>query len=277
MPFQPTYDVPSERRAYKMGNGRIGILFCHGFMGSGISSRPLAQFLADKGFTVHCPLLPGHGHYPDKMHKVSRQLWLAEVEEGLQILRQQCDQIFIIGHSMGTVLGAHLVTTFGNIAGIIMIAPIFEVPDNRLSYMWLIRHVMPWYYPHKSKRASMQQLVRERVTDFDPTVDFDSPELQARLPDLSRVPTSALAEMVGMMEYGRSLWPQLNLPTLVLQGGHDRAVAASSTEKLFELLPDGDKKLHLFPDAGHELIRPLDPTHADAWPLILDFLQKFSN
>jgi carboxylesterase len=76
MPFAPTYDVPAERRAYvelarvENGNGRIGLLMLHGYMGSPLSSHPMANYLAGHGVSVHCPLLPGHGHYPDKLHKV---------------------------------------------------------------------------------------------------------------------------------------------------------------------------------------------------------------
>jgi carboxylesterase len=276
MPFQPNYDVPEERRPYMMGDGRTGILVLHGFLGSAISSRPLAHYLADNGYRVHCPLLPGHGHYPDKLYKVHRSRWIAEVEEARQTLRQSCDELFIIGHSMGTVLGAHLITQFGNIQGMVMLAPVYDVPDNRLRYMWLIRRVMPWYYPHKSRRESMQQLVRERVLDFDPTLDYDAPATQARLPKLTRVPTSGLDEMTQMVAYGRSLWPQLTLPIRVFQGGHDRAVAAENTQILYDILPSQDKKLHFFPEAGHELMRPFDPTHEEVWPTILEFIQSHS-
>jgi alpha-beta hydrolase superfamily lysophospholipase len=175
---------------------------------------------------------------------------------------------------MGTVLGAHLITTQGGIRGMMMLAPIYAVPDARLNWMWLIRHVMPWYYPHKSKKPTMQKLVRERVLDFDPTLDFDSPEVQASLPQVARVPTSGLAEMVAMVRYGRSLWPQLTLPIHIFQGKQDRAVAASDTKILFELLPSQDKKLDLFPEAGHELMRPSDPVHEQVWPTIEAFITR---
>ena len=107
MPFQPTYDVPALRRAYTLlaDQPSIGILMLHGFIGSPRSSRDMNAYLNEKGFTVHCPLLPGHGHFPDKLYKVSHKAWLAEAEEGLQTLQGWCDQIFVIGHSMGNVLG----------------------------------------------------------------------------------------------------------------------------------------------------------------------------
>jgi carboxylesterase len=274
MPFTPSYDVPLARQAYTLqGNGRIGCLMLHGFMGTPASTRPLAEYLQEQAITCHCPLLPGHGHYPDKLHKVSYRAWIAEVEEALQTLRGLCDEVFIVSHSMGTVLGAHLITTRGAIKGMVMLAPVYAAPDARLDWMWLIRYLMAWYYPHKSRKPSMQKLVRERVLDFDPMLDFDSPAVQASLPQVARVPTSGLAEMVAMIRYGRSLWPQLTLPVHIFQGGHDPAVKAELTQILYEQIPSQDKKLDLFPEAGHELMRPFDPRHETVWPTIAEFVR----
>jgi carboxylesterase len=278
MPFAPSYEVPLERRAYTLrGNGRIGCLLLHGFMGSPVSSRPLAEYLQERGLTCHCPLLPGHGHYPDKLYKVPHQAWIAEVEAALQTIRGLCEEVFIVAHSMGTVLGSHLIVTQGGIGGMVMLAPVYDVPDERLNWMWLIRHVMPWYYPHRSRKPAMQKLVRERVLDFDPTLDFDAPEVQARLPQIARVPTSGMDEMVKMIRYGRSLWPQLTLPIHIFQGGHDPAVAAEKTKILYGVLPSRDKKLDLFPEAGHELMRPFDPLHERVWPTIYEFVKRHAS
>ncbi|HEX6383937.1 MAG TPA: alpha/beta fold hydrolase [Anaerolineae bacterium] len=280
MPFQPTYPVPEERKPYlfhaapKHQRGRVGCLMLHGFMGSPASSRPMAQFLAANGVTVHCPLLPGHGHYPDKLYKVSHREWLAEAEEALVTVREHCDQIFVIGHSMGTVLAAKLITTYKDIRGLVMITPLYDVPDYRLRLMTVLRYVMPWFYPHK--RKSMQKLLRERVRDFDPAIDFDDPEVQARLPQITRLPTSGLAEMVKVVDMGRTLWPRLHLPVLVFQGGHDPAVKPGTVQQIYDLLPSQNKALKTFPQAGHELMRPFEPVHARVWQLIYDFICEHS-
>jgi carboxylesterase len=278
MPFKPSYEVPEERKPYtfqaeqKAGNGRVGCLVLHGFMGSPGSSRPMAHYLAQQGITMHCPLLPGHGHYPDKLYKIPHRAWLEEAEEALSHVRQICDQIFIIGHSMGNVLAAHLITKFGHIRGLVMLAPLYDVPDRRLRLMKVLRYLMPWLYPHKMK--SMQDLVQQRVLDFDPTLDLDDPEVQARLPQMTRLPTSGLAEMVKVVDLGRKLWPRLALPVLMFQGGHDPAVPSGDVCKVYELLPSQDKHIETFPEAGHELMRPFDPAHEKVWPLIHRFVSQ---
>lgn len=279
MPFTPTYEIPEDRRPYTLhaigspDGRRIGCLMLHGFLGSPGSSRPMAEFLAGHGITMHCPLLPGHGHYPDKLYKVSHKAWLAEAEEGLENLRQLCDEVFIMGHSMGTVLGACLASKYDDIRGMVMLTPLYDIPDYRLRLMRFLRYVMPWYYPHKSR--SLQDLVRQRVLDFDPTFDFDDPAQRARLPEISRLPTSGLAEMVKMVKMGQKLWSRLTLPTLIFQGGDDPAVPSGTIRKIYDLLPSKHKRLQAFPEAGHELMRPFEPVHTKVWQMIHDFFVDY--
>jgi carboxylesterase len=277
MPFKPTYDVAPERQPYTLfpdspDAGRPGVLFLHGFMGSPLSSRPLADYLRDRGYFVHCPLLPGHGQYPNKLYQVSRQAWIAEAEEAYDLTRTNCDELFVIGHSMGNILGAHLVTTRGGFQAMAMIAPVYEPPDGRLRFTGIAQHFTPWYYPHKSKRESMQHLVRERVLDFDPTIDFDDPDFQAQLPEVSRVPMSGMYQMVKTIAYGRALWPKLDLPVSIFAGEDDVAAPPDNARRIYAALPHADKHLTIYPNSGHELMRPFDPVHQEAWAAIAEFL-----
>ncbi|MGD2078906.1 MAG: alpha/beta fold hydrolase, partial [Chloroflexota bacterium] len=244
MPFSPTYDVPEDRQAYSLDAGPVGCLMLHGFLGSPVSSRPMAKYLCGRGITVHCPLLPGHGQLPDKLEGVTREDWLAEAEEGLATLRQKCDQIFIMGHSMGNVLGAHLATRDDDFLGMIMLAPATEIPDWRLRLLGPAKVVMKWFYPLWVK--SLHPLVYERLHDFDPTLDLNDPAVQEQLPAMTRIPTAAIDEMRKMVESGRPLWPQLDLPVIIFQGKHDIAVDEATSEALLKRLPNDDKQLILF-------------------------------
>lgn len=275
MPFSPTYSVPQARQAYLVPAGPVGCLMIHGFMGSPTSSRPLANYLAERGITMLCPLLPGHGELPNKLAGIYREAWIEEVEEAYGQLRGQCDEILLMGHSMGTILGAHLAALHDDIRGIIMLAPAFEVPDKRLQLMRVLRYVMPWLYPLKFSK--LRGLVHERLLDFDPTLDFDDPVVQAKLPEMTRVPTAAIDEMRKMIDYGRHLWPILDVPAILFQGDLDIAVSLESTQKLYDLLPNKDKQLLLFENAGHELMRPFEPVHEQVWPRVHKFVVDHSS
>lgn len=274
MPFQPSYPVPEDRRAYTLKAGPIGCLMLHGFLGSPISSRPMAEYLAERGITVHCPLLPGHGSLPNKLYAVTRADWLAEAKEGLAFIQERCAEIFLMGHSMGTVLGAALTLKNPDIKGMIMLAPAYRVPDTRLLAFAVLRYVMPWLYPLRMK--SLHEVVYERLHDFDPTMDLADPAIQAQLPEMTRVPTGAIDEMRKTLDMGRKLWPQIDLPAIIFQGGADDVVDPANTRQLFSQLANDDKKFILFEKSKHELMRPFDPAHSSIWPAIYAFIRSHS-
>jgi alpha-beta hydrolase superfamily lysophospholipase len=68
----------------------------------------------------------------------------------------------------------------------------------------------------------------------------------------------------------------LTLPVLILQGEEDIAVRPGNARAIYEALASEDRHYHLFPDAGHELMRPFEPVHALVWPLVYDFVRDRS-
>jgi carboxylesterase len=232
----------------------------------------MAEYLAARGITVHCPLLPGHGELPNKLYKVTRQEWLDEAEEAFITARAGCDELFLMGHSMGTTLCADLAIRHGHFKGMIMLAPAYEVPDSRIRALALLRYVMPWFNPLRMTR--LRKLAKERLLDFDPTLDFDDPAIQKKLPEMTRVPTGAIDEMRKTLDMGRKMWPSLDIPTLIIQGGDDIAVDPADTQKLLDQLPNSDKELLFFKEAGHELMRLFDPAHSAVWSAVFEFIRS---
>lgn len=242
----------------------------HGFLGSPASSFPLASYLADRGVSVHCPLLPGHGELPNKLYKRKGGEWQREAEETFHAIRDEYDEIIIMGHSMGTVLGAELAVRYGGVSGMILFAPAFTIPDNRIRLLRYLKYIMPWFNPLRMKR--LRDLVNERLLEYDPTLDLADPRVQARLPEMAKVPTGAIDEMRKVLDMGQKYWPLLDVPTIIFQGKEDYAVQPDDTRHLFELLPAVDKQLITLENSGHELMRPFDPGHVAVWQAAADFI-----
>ena len=282
MPFTPDYFVKPERRAYteeariKNENGRIGILMLHGFMGSPLSSHPMAEYLAERGITVHCPLLPGHGEHPNKMLGYTREQWIAETVEAYHWFRPRVDELFIMGHSMGTVFGAMLCNDYPEeVKAMIMLTPMYDTPDSRLNIFRPLHYFMRWFYPTMMPSKSMRKIVKQRVEDYDMTMD--DPEVQENLKEWAKVPTDSLYEMLKMGDYSRSdVWPKFKHPCVIFRGEHDPAVKMSSVENLYEAIGSEDKELHSFPDSGHEVMRTFDPAHQEVWALTHQFIGERS-
>lgn len=272
MPFTVPPEIPADRLSYALSGGPVGCLILHGFMGSPKSSRPLAGFLHAQGLTVYCPLLPGHGHLPSRLHQVSHKQWLSAAESAYLHLRQTCPHVFLIAHSMGAPIAAHVAAQQPAVRGLVLLAPLYQMPNWLFALMPALRHVVPFLQPLKFKAVD-PRLVYGRLHDFDPGINLRDPEVQAWLPEGSKMPTSALDELRRVARVGRRAWPRVTQPTLVLQGDRDPAAVPGTMPKLMAALGSRDKRLTLFPGAGHELLRPLDPAHRAVWQAIYDFIQ----
>lgn len=276
MAYQPRPDIPPERQPHAHWVSDTGCLLMHGFMGSPQSTRPLAAHLAQQGISSYAPLWPGHGHLPDKIRGVSHQDWLAAAEEALALMRQKCRHIVLVGHSMGAVLAAHLAHHHADMRGLVLLAPLYTVPDPRIQVVRLLRYVMPYVYPLRLP-GFPPDLAIGRATDFDPTLDLSDPAVQRWLPRGTRIPTSGLAEMCRMAEVGRALWPQLRLRTVVIQGGHDRALKPQGAHALFAALTMAHKEIVWLEEANHDLVRPSEAAHTQVWEKIIEVVRGGEN
>ena len=89
-----------------------GVMIIHGFSSTTFETHPLAQFLSRKGFRVSARNLPGHGTTVEDCNATKYTDWLRFVEENLAELSAECDELYVVGLSMGGVLGLHLASLF---------------------------------------------------------------------------------------------------------------------------------------------------------------------
>jgi len=94
----------SSTEAYRLKAGPVGILLLHGFTASPTELRPLANVLYQAGYTVSGIRLAGHGTHIDELRKTSWPDWLNSAQQGLEELHETCEQVYIIGLSMGGVI-----------------------------------------------------------------------------------------------------------------------------------------------------------------------------
>ncbi|HRD77099.1 MAG TPA: alpha/beta fold hydrolase, partial [Hyphomicrobiaceae bacterium] len=88
--------------------GRTGFLLFHGLGGSPVELRFLAQGLNRAGYTVHAPLLSGHGGSSADLEASTWRDWYASAEAALVRLREHCDVVIAGGISVGAVLALRI-------------------------------------------------------------------------------------------------------------------------------------------------------------------------
>jgi len=86
----------------------VAVLLCHGFTSTAKSMRPWGEYLAERGFTVRVPLLPGHGTTWQEMNQTRWEDWYACVDKEFRELHQTCERVVVGGLSMGGTLALKL-------------------------------------------------------------------------------------------------------------------------------------------------------------------------
>ncbi len=117
--------------------GRNGVLLVHSLGGSPIELKFVAHTLAQAGYTVYCPLLPGLAGGTDVSGLSSWRDWYSALEAAHDELSQQCDTLLVGGISAGTMLALRLAALRPDrVHGLMLFSPTF----------WPNGWAIPWYF-----------------------------------------------------------------------------------------------------------------------------------
>ena len=105
------------------GSGTTGVLVLHGFTGNPSSMRGVAEALAELGYHVEMPLLPGHGTTIEEMIETGWADWTGAVAAAHSVLAARADTVLVAGLSMGGSLTLWSALNLPGIAGIVCVNP----------------------------------------------------------------------------------------------------------------------------------------------------------
>ncbi|KAA1423503.1 alpha/beta fold hydrolase [Mumia zhuanghuii] len=124
--------------------GPTGVLLLHGFTGSPASMTPWGAALAEQGYTVRVPRLPGHGTTWREMNATRWEDWYAEADRALTELRSRCDHVAVAGLSMGGALTLRLAEQRpADVDAVVLVNPAVNLVDRRLAALPVLRHLVP--------------------------------------------------------------------------------------------------------------------------------------
>lgn len=194
------------------------ILVIHGFTGSPKAVRPWAQALAQHGWSVAVPRLPGHGTRWQDMHDVDWRDWLAEVDRELAELRKRADKVFVMGLSMGGTLTLRLAELHADISGIVLVNPSVhtERPD---------RHLLP---------------ILRRVALGWPGIRNDIAQPGQDEGAYEKISTKAAAALNDLWNVVRPDLHKVSQPTLIFQSTTDHVVEPSNVAYILDHVSSAD-------------------------------------
>lgn len=105
---------------------RKAILFIHGFVGGIYDYDTFPNELETyRNYDVYTFTLPGHEKHVVK--NVKYTAWVTAAEQQIEfLLNHHYKEIYVIGHSMGGVIAAHLAAKYKEIKKLVLVAPAFR-------------------------------------------------------------------------------------------------------------------------------------------------------
>jgi carboxylesterase len=126
------------------GGRRIGVLLSHGFTGSPYSMVPWGRSLAELGYGVEVPRLPGHGTTWQELNTTTWSDWYGQVTRSFAKLQSENDAVAVAGLSMGGALVLRLAADHaGAIAGVVLVNPAVATARRDVKLLPVIKHLIP--------------------------------------------------------------------------------------------------------------------------------------
>jgi carboxylesterase len=247
--------------AYTCGAGPVAVLWVHGFADTPTTFQRMASRLSASGtFTCRAMRLPGAGEPTAQTAKITLADWRAAVAREIAELRQNHEQIWLIGHSLGGALALNAaLRSPADVTGVVALSPLIQVSRRRSPI--LPPHV--WFrlanasFPFSKTFESCFKVNAVAADDTHYTYIRDR-----------FIPFATYRNLFALIKELQPRAAEMRVPVLALLAVEDRVVDTPAAQKWFADVTS-PKQVRLLPDVAHEL--PLE----NGWEKTSDEIAAF--
>lgn len=240
---------------YFPGTNGKAVLLIHGWTDVPYEVRRLGLYLNEKGYAVSGPILRGHGTAPEDLKEVKWEDWLGDVKRAYQELRENHQQVYIVGTSIGSNLAVMLAAHESEISGLVLMAMPYAIRQERLVLL-LVR---------------IANLFISYARKYYPAT-FGKGESITRRISYQTYPLKSVLEVFELVKRARQELGKIVQPCLIMQSTSDHIVAKNSLEKIFSSVSSKVKRQKYIHGAYHTFISDIENEHV--FEDILNFLEK---
>lgn len=237
------------------GSGRrIGVLLSHGFTGSPASMVDWGRYLAERGYTVAVPLLPGHGTVWQDMVPTRYEDYYAALSAELDTLKERCDAVVVCGLSMGGCLALTLAERRpDDLAGIVLVNPAVASSNKQLLLLPVLKHLV------KAFPAIGNDIKKEGFSEYA----------------YPRTPLKPLASMLAAWKTIRADLFKVTVPVLLFRAVDDHVVDPSSARIILAGIGSKDATERVLTNSYH--VATLDNDAEQIFAESLEFIERVTS
>jgi carboxylesterase len=211
------------------GRRETAVLLLHGLTGTPLEMRALGERLAQDGYTVHIPLLPGRGTRPEDMYDLCWDDWMEAALDSFDTLKRTHHRVVVGGLSAGGTMALD-VALQRDVAALLLYAAVLRVKRRGAylaPYVW--RFIRRWPSP-----PSDMVEPNEALRCYDPA------------------PVRAMSELLTGISRVRPYLREISAPALVAHSRLDSLVPLDSAEEIALRVSGPVERLYL-DGCGHAI------------------------
>lgn len=233
------------------GGRRIGVLLSHGFTGSPYSMKPWGRALAERGYAVEVPLLPGHGTRWQDLNGATWDDWRATLEAHLDKLLAENDAVVVAGLSLGGALVLRLAADRpDDVAGVVLVNPGLATRRKDVLALPLLKWLVPSF----------------------PGIANDIKKTGVEENGYTRTPLKAAHSMMRGWKELRGDLPRVTAPILFFRSVEDHVVDDLSEQVVQRGVSSRDLTMRMLDDSFH--VATLDNDAETIWAESADFVAR---
>lgn len=227
---------PGSEPFFLRGGTRAGVLLIHGFTGIASDMRPIGARLNADGLTALGVRLTHHGTHGEDMNRSRWHDWYTAALDGYHLLRDQCEQVWVMGLSMGGVLALHLAAQ-EKVAGVVTMS----APSNG-------------YYQKAGWRARYANLYG-MLFRFVPK---EHPDGWHEIQSYPVFPTFAVQQFFDLLKATDEILPKVTAPTLLIHSHGDTFIPGDNMPYFYERLINAPREMFWLEKSEHVVTKDVE-------------------
>ena len=205
---------------------KTGCLVVHGFGGGHYEINSIVPHIEKCGFTVRCASLAGHTGEKKDLRNAGYVQWIESAENELEKLMDECENVHVIGFSMGGLIGMNLAIKH-NISSITTI--------NTPVYYW-----------------DMELIVKNIASDIKKGEYLN---IKRYVKSSGKFPVAALLNFKILLRKTKRIINLVKTPFLVIQAVDDDTVRKTSSNYIYDNISSSVKSLEYVEGGGHQVLQ----------------------